>query len=215
MENKGFGYINKILKDKEEISMEKENKNEKRSEFDKFDKNIGKKIDNIICSKGNEIEQKLIKYAKKLDNQSQEYLKLKFGNKIDKKKFDDLFNSINILKEKKNQLLNSEKIKKNFNQVDGALLKVANSKHVEKVINFFDNFDIKLANDILEEIESITPLLEAKNKEDFRDNIKKLIQEKINKLYINLREPKLKELVIKISKELFDKIDKKLNKKND
>ena len=214
-ENKVFGYINKILKDKEEICMEKENKNEKESEFDKFDKNIGKKIDNIICSKGNEIEQKFIKYAKKLDNQSQEYLKLKFGNKIDKKKFDDLFNSINILKEKKNQLLNSENIKKNFNQVDGALLKVADSKHVEKVINFIDNFDIKLANVILEEIEGITPLLEAKNKEDFRDNIKKLIQEKINKLYIKLLEPKLKELVIKISKELFDKIDKKLNKKND
>ena len=213
-ENKVFGYINKILQDKEEISMEKENKDEKESEFDKFDKNIGKKIDNIICSKVNEIEQNLIKYMKKLDNQSQEYLKLKFGNQIDKKKFDDLFNSINILKEKKNQLLNSENIKKNFNQVDGALLKVANSKHVEKVINFIDNFDIKLANDILEEIESITPLLEQKNKEDFRDNIKKLIQEKINKYYIKLLEPKLKELVINISKEIFDKIDKKLEKKN-
>ena len=108
--------------------------------------------------------------------------------------------------------MNSEKIKKNFNQVDGALLKVADSKHVEKVINFIDNFDIKLANDILEEIESISPFFEEKNKKDFRDNIKKLIQEKINKLYIKLLEPKLKELVINISKELFDKIDKKLKK---
>ena len=190
--------------------MEKEKKNEKESEFDKFDKNIGKKIDNIICSKGYEIEQKLIKYVKQLDNQSQEYLKLKFGNQIEKKKFDDLFNSINILKEKKNQLLNSENIKKNFNRVDGALLKVSNSKHVEKVVNFIDNFDIKLANDILEEIESITPLLEEKNKENFRDNIKKLIQEKIIKCYIIFLEPKLKELVINISKEFFDKMNKKI-----
>ena len=151
---------------------------------------------------------------KKLDNQSQEYLKLKFGNQIDKKKFDDLFNSINIIKEKKNQLLNSENIKKNFNQYDGALLKVTNSKPVNKVINFIDNFDIKLANVIIEEIESITPLLEEKSKEDFRDNIKKLIQEKIHKCYIKFLEPKLKELVINISKEIFDNIDKKLNKKN-
>ena len=106
--------------------------------------------------------------------------------------------------------MNSENIKKNFNRVDGALLKVSNSKHVEKVVNFIDNFDIKLANDILEEIESITPLLEEKNKENFRDYINKVIQEKIIKCYIIFLEPKLKELVINISKEFFDKMNKKI-----
>ena len=178
-----------------------------------FDKNIGIILDNKICTKGAELEQKLINYVTKLDEQSQEYLRLKFGNKIDKKKFDFLFNSINIIKEKKNQFLNSEGVKNNLSKVDDTLLKIAKSEHLEKAVNFIDKFDIKLANEILGEIESITPLLEEKNKEDFRDNIKKLIIEKINKCYEQFLEPKLKELVINTGKQIFDKVAEKITKK--
>ena len=158
------------------------------------------------------MEQKLIKYVTKIDEQSQEYLKLKFGNKIDKKNFDFLFNSINTLKEKKDQFLNSEGVKNNLNKVNDTLLKIAESEHLEKAVNFIDKFDIKLANEIVEEIESITPLLEEKTKEDFRDNIKKLIIEKINKYYEKFLEPQLKELVINTGKDIFDKIAGKITK---
>ena len=212
-ENKVFGYINNQLKIEEEKDPENENKNENKSEFEKFDKNIGKVIDNKICTKAAELEQKLIKYAKHLDNQSQEYLKLKFGNKIDKNKFDALFNSVNVLKEKKNKLFSSEKTKQYFNKVDNALLKVANSKHVEKTINFIDGINVGLANEIIGEIQSITALFEEERKEDFRDNIKKLIIEKINKCYEIFLEPKIKKLVINIGNNIVDKISKKLNTK--
>ena len=199
-------------KNKKDETDEKENKDKKLSEFELFDKNIGKIIDNKICTKSLELEQKLIKYVTKIDEQSQEYLKLKFGNKIDKKNFDFLFNSINTLKEKKDQFLNSEGVKNNLNKVNDTLLKIAESEHLEKAVNFIDKFDIKLANEIVEEIESITPLLEEKTKEDFRDNIKKLIIEKINKYYEKFLEPQLKELVINTGKDIFDKIAGKITK---
>lgn len=74
-------------------------------------------------------------------------------------------------------------MKKNFNKIDNALIKVTKSEYVEKTINFIDTFDTKLANNIIKEIESITPLLETEKKEVFRDNIKKLIKEKKNNRY--------------------------------
>lgn len=74
-------------------------------------------------------------------------------------------------------------MKKNFNKIDNALIKVTKSEYVEKTINFIDTFDTKLANNIIKEIESITPLLETEKKEEFRDNIKKLIKEKKNNRY--------------------------------
>ena len=238
-ENKVFGHINNILKDIDNKNNEKEikdknidknlekkddeknnekiikeKKDKKESEFDKFDKNIGKVIDNKISSNAAELEQKLLQYAKNLDEQAQEYLKLKFGNKIDKKIFDDIFNSINILKEKKNKLFESEKIKNDFKKLDNALYDIATSKPVEKSIKFIDGINVKLANEILDEIEKITPLLETKTKEDFRDNFKKLIKEKIYQCYEKFLEPKLKELVIGLGEKIIDKITEKKNKIN-
>ena len=66
----------------------------------------------------------------------------------------------------------------------------------------------------MDEIEKITPLLETKTKEDFRDNFKKLIKEKIYQCYEKFLEPKLKELVIGLGEKIIDKITDKKNKIN-
>ena len=214
-ENKVFGYINNIIMDKDEKNKTKKSKtkkNNKESEFDKFDKNIGNIIDNKICLKASELERQLIKYTKSIDNQAQDYLKLKFSNKVDKKKIDVFFKSIEILKEKKSKIVESEKIKNNFKKLDNTLLKVANSQELEKGINFIDGINIKLANKILVEIKNISSLLEVRNKEEFRDNIKQLIKEKIYQCYEKYLEPKIKDLVIKTGEEIVETIAKKVLK---
>ena len=189
------------------------NKEEKESEFDKFDKNIGKLIDKKICEKASELEQRLIKFSKNLDEQAKDYLKLKFSKEIDKKKFDDFFKSIEGLKEKKQKFFASEKLKNNFKKIDNALVKISESKKSEKIINFIDGIDLKVAHEVLNEIEKISPILEPRNKEEFRDNLKNYIIEEINLCYEKFLEPRIKELVIDLGGKIIDAIDKKIAKK--
>ena len=207
-----------IEKEKKENKKNKENNNkgnEKKdpSEFEKFDNKvnkIGKIIDNKICGQSLKIEEKLINIVK--NSQAREYLKMRFSEDVEKKKFDDFFKSIENAKNKGKKYLESDKIKNKCKKLDLCLEKIKNSK-IEKTINFIDGFNVKKANTIVDEINNILPLLDSTRKEDFRDNAKKLIEDYIYKCYENYLEPKIKELVIGLSKELIDTIQKNRNKK--
>ena len=139
---------------------------------------------------------------------------MKFSEEIDKKQFDDFFKFIEETKEKEKKLFESQKLKDNCKKLDKCLIKIANSEKTQKIINFIEKFNVKKGNQILEEINKLTPLLEIEYKEQFRDRLKLLIQKEIFLCYEKFLEPKLKEQVINISKELFDAIDGMINKKN-
>ena len=241
-ENKIFGYINDILieekegkdknieneenikeekelkTDKEEKELktkkeEKKEKEEKKSEFEKFDKNFIKIIDKKITTKASEIENKIINFAKNLDEQAKDYLVMKFSDKIEKKKIDDLFNYVNKFKEKKKKFLESENIKSNCKRLDNTLTQIANSQALDKTINFIEGINPKSIKDFLDEVSLISPMLESKNKEEFKNECKKFIREEICKCYEIILKPKLKKIVIKICEDIIEAIDKKINKK--
>ena len=177
----------------------------KPSEFEIFDHQIGKKVDKIICKKSLELEEKLINIAK--NSQVREYLKMRFSDDLDKKKFDDFFQSIDDKKNRIRNFVNSNSIKSKCKTIDTYLKKIPNS-NIEKTINFIDEFNVDKANEILDEINKITPLLDPASKEEFRDNAKKLIEELIFKCYEENLEPKIKELAINLGEKLIDTIQK-------
>ena len=74
------------IKEEKELKTEKEEKEEIKSEFEKFDKNCMIIIDKKIRTKASEIENKIINFAKNLDEQAKDYLVMKFSDKIEKKK---------------------------------------------------------------------------------------------------------------------------------
>jgi superfamily I DNA/RNA helicase len=138
---------------------------------------------------------------------------MQFSDKIEKKKIDDLFNYVNKFKEKKNEILGSEKIQSNCKILDNNLIQIANSKSLEKTINFIEGINTKTINDFLGEVSLLSPILESKNKEEFKNECKKFIREEICKCYEKFLKPKLKECVIKICEDIIEVIDKKINKK--
>ena len=138
---------------------------------------------------------------------------MKFSDKIEKKKIDDLFNYVNKFKEKKKKILESENIKSNCKRLDNTLTQIANSQALDKTINFIEGINPKSIKDFLDEVSLISPMLESKNKEEFKNECKKFIREEICKCYEIILKPKLKKIVIKICEDIIEAIDKKINKK--
>ena len=138
---------------------------------------------------------------------------MQFSDKIEKKKIDDLFNYVNKFKEKKNEILGSEKIQSNCKILDNNLIQIANSQSLENTINFIEGINTKTINDFLGEVSLLSPILESKNKEEFKNECKKFIREEICKCYEKFLKPNLKECVIKICEDIIEVIDKKINKK--
>ena len=212
---------NKNLKNNENDSKEekqnnKNKKGKKFSEFDIFDKSvhkIGKKINDNFCKKAKELEKKFIDYTKKSD--VRKYFQKKYTENIDKKKFDDFFNSIELKKEEEKNYINSKLTKEKCKKLDKYVNKFVYSEYTENIINFIDKFDMKKAKAILDGTKDFSKLLDSKKKEEFRQNAKVLISEKLNSLYETQLEPKLKNLVINLCKSLIDYIDKKMNKKKE
>ena len=128
-----------------------------------------------------------------------------------KKKIDDLFSYINKFKEKTNKFLKSENITSNSKILDSNLIQIANSQSLEKTTNFIEGINTKIINDFLDEVSLISPILESKNREEFKNECKKFIREEICKCYEKFLKPKLKECVIKICEDIIEIIDKKIN----
>ena len=205
---------NKLIKDDEKGKNKKKKKKKKICEFEIFDKSmnmIGKKLDKKICDKSSEIEGKVINYVK--NSKAREYLQKKFTEEIDKKKFDNIFNTKEEKKKIAKEYLQSNNIKEKCQKVDKYVNKFVYSKHTERAINFFDKFDVVVANNVLNGTKDFSKLLDSKNKEEFRENAKILIEQKLYSLYENQIEPSLKELVINLCGALIDLIDKKINRK--
>ena len=97
--------------------------------------------------------------------------------------------------------------------MDSNLIQIANSQSLEKTTNFIEGINTKIINDFLDEVSLISPILESKNKEEFKNEFKKFIREEICKCYEKFLKPKLKECVIKICEDIIEIIDKKINKK--
>lgn len=210
-ENKTKENKNKIEEKEKE---EKADKPKKPSEFELFDKSIdklGKKIDKKICEKASDLEQKLINYAK--NSKARQYIKEKYTEEIDKKIFDDFFESIEENKEKGRQFIQSKKVKDKCKKIDEYLIKMSYSKKTEKIINIIDGINLKTTKEVLDEIDKIPGLLDSETKEMFRNNFKILIQEEIFLCYEKLLEPQLKELVINIGKQAFDAVDQWIDKR--
>ena len=100
-----------------------------------------------------------------------------------KKKIDDLFSYINKFKEKTNKFLKSENITSNSKILDSNLIQIANSQSLEKTTNFIEGINTKIINDFLDEVSLISPILESKNREEFKNECKKFIREEICKCY--------------------------------
>ncbi len=133
---------------------------------------------------------------------------MKFYDKIEKKKIDDLFSYVNKLKEKKKNFLELEKIKCKI--LDNTLIQIANSQSLEKTINFIEGINTKTINDFLG---VVSLLSQSKIEEEFKNECKKFIREEICKCYEKFLKPNLKECVIKICEDIIEVIDKKINKK--
>ena len=182
------------------------------SEFEKFDKSFGKIIDKKIRTNASKLEDKMINYVKK--SKANEFIQKKLSGQVNRNKFDNIFETIENVKEKELNLLQSDNIKNTCKKIDKHLIKIANSKNTEKIINFMDNFDAKKYNGYLDKFKSYSDLLDSKSKEQFRDNAKKLLQDEIFNLYEKYLEPKLKEIAIKFANKIVNKIGDKITKKN-
>ena len=97
--------------------------------------------------------------------------------------------------------------------MDNNLIQIANSQSLEETINFIEGINTKTINDFLGEVSLLSPILESKNKEEFKNECKKFINEEICKCYEIILKPKLKIIVIKICEEIIETIDKKIKKK--
>ena len=111
----------------------------------------------------------LINIAK--NSQVREYLKMRFSDDLDKKKFDDFFQSIDDKKNRIRNFVNSNSIKSKCKTIDTYLKKIPNS-NIEKTINFIDEFNVDKANEIIDEINKITPLLVPASKEELEIMLK-------------------------------------------
>ena len=171
---------------------------------------FGKNLDNKICKKASEFEKNIIKSVK--NSKARAYFKNKFSDRIEKKKFDDCFKSIEEASKKGKDFLESQNVKDKCKKIDKYLIKMANSNKTDKVINFIDNFNTKMGHKFLEEAEKFSNLLDLETKEQFRDNAKELIQEEINLCYENYLEEGLKELVINTCRMILDSVDERMNK---
>ena len=205
---------NNIEEEKEKDFVEEKNKNDdekKLSEFEKFDKSIGKYVDKKIKKNASKFEQKMINFVK--NSKTNEFLQKNLSGQMDRKKFDNILTSIENMKENEINFLQSDKIKNTCKNLDKNLKKIASSKTTDEIINFVDNFDAKKGNEYLDKFKSYTNLLDSKSKEQFRDNAKNLIQNEIFHLYEKYLEPKLKELAIKLGARIINKIGEKIIKK--
>ena len=179
------------------------NINEKKEIMDSNKVNLNSESSNKIennesnndISKTNELSQK------------------KLSGQIKGDKFDNIFAKIENFKEKELNFIQSDNVKNTCKKLDKHLIKIANSKNTEIVMNFVDKFDGKKYNGYLDKFKSYSDLLDSKSKEQFRDNAKKLLQDEIFNLYEKYMEPKLKEFAIEFANKIVDKIGEKITKK--
>ena len=205
-EEKEKDYINEKNNNDDEKNNNDEEK--KLSEFEKFDKSIGKYVDKKIRKNATKLEQKMINLVK--NSKANEFLQKKLSGQISRQKFDNILVSMENIKEKETILLQSDKIKNTCKNLDKNLKKIADSEATDKIINFVDNFDAKKGNEYLNKFKSYSDLLNSKSKEEFRDNAKNLIQNEIFNLYEKYMEPKLKEIAIKLGTKIINKIGDKI-----
>ena len=204
--------VNSNCESSNKIEDNKTYDNDKKcSEFEKFDKSIGKIIDKKIRTNASKLEQKMINFVK--NSKANEFIQKKLSGQINRDKFDNIFATIDNIKEKELNFLQSDNVKNTCKKLDKHLIKIANSKKTEMVMNFVDKFDEKKYNGYLDKVKSYTDLLDSKSKEQFRDNAKKLLQDEIFNLYEKYLEPKLKELATNIGNKIVDKIGDKIAKK--
>ena len=197
---------NESYESEEEDSIEKNN----CSEFDKFDRTFGKKLDKKICNKASEFEQNMIKFVK--NSKTKGFLEKQITGQSYKQKFDEIFESYEKAKEKGLQFLESEKVKNKCEKIDKYLNNVANSEKTEKVMNFFEDFNQEKYEKYLDKVNKYSELFDSETKEEFRDKIKQLLENEIYNLYEKHLEPKLKELGINLGKFIANKIGNKINK---
>ena len=141
--------------------------------------------------------------------------KKKYSEEINKKTFNDFFDSIEVLKKEEKNYIESKEIKNKCGKLDKFVNKVIYSKHTERAINFFDKFNVETAKNILDGAKDFSNLLDSKEKKEFTINAKELIRTKVFDLYNKLIEPELKKLVINLGKSLVDIIDRKINKRKE
>ena len=174
---------------------------------------IGIKLDNKIYKNASELEKKFINCVKKSDVRKK--FQEKYSKEINKKTFNDFFDSIEVLKKEEKNYIESKEIKNKCGKLDKFVNKVIYSKHTERAINFFDKFNVETAKNILDGAKDFSNLLDSKEKKEFTINAKELIRTKVFDLYNKLIEPELKKLVINLGKSLVDIIDRKINKRKD
>ena len=125
-----------------------------------------------------------------------------YPENIDKKLFD-------YIKEKKNSILESRKIKK----LNNALVKIVQSEQLNKVNNFVNAIDIQKANSILDEIKKLFIILYPISKEEFKENIKYKKREEILNLYEACWENEMKNLIKSSCEYIISKIEQKVTNK--
>ena len=205
--------IKKGEKDKKSNEEKEENKEKKKkcSEFERFDKNIGKIVDKKIRKNASELEQKMITYVK--NSNARKFIQKKLSGNMSRQMLDKVITSMENIKEKEIQFLNSNIVENAFGKVDKYAKEYLVNKKAENVINFIDKFDAEKYNKYADKAQKYVNLLDAKTKEEFRDNAKKLLQEEIYEQYEKHLEPILKELAINIGREIVNKIGDKISKK--
>ena len=67
--------------------------------------------------------------------------------------------------------------------MDNTLIQIANSQSLEKTINFIEGINTKTINDFLGVVSLLSPILESKIEEEFKNECKKFIGEEICKCY--------------------------------
>ena len=205
-------YENKNDTEEQDI-IEKEDKNDekKMSEFDKFDKSIGRIVDGKIRKSASKLEQKMINFVK--NSKATDFLKKKLSGQMNRQKFDKFIKSVENIKEKELNFLQSDKVKNGCKNLDKYIKKFSDSKTAQKTIDFIDNFDAKKYNRYADKADSYIKLFDSETKEQFRDNCKKLIEDELLNLYADCLEPKIKEIAINLGKLIVDKIGDKITKK--
>ena len=203
IKNKKINNLTNILEQKIEkeynklVHMKDNVKYTINNTFNTFENKVVKPIDDQICGSASDIENKLINMAQHLDGKAEKYLQMIYPNDFDSKSF-------NFLKKKKDNLLN----KLGNEELNAGINRFCNSNLIDKSRNIIDKIDLNLnkVTSITNDISRISNSLKIANKDEFRNNIKSKIKNKILQLYRTQIEKELREFIIKACRKLNNKI---------
>ena len=172
-------------------------KNKINDNFEEFENKVMNPLDDKICETATDIEHKLINVTQNLEKKGGEYLQMIYPNDSDSKLF-------SLLKKKKDNLLK----KLDNEELNAGINSFCNSKLINKIQNTMNKIDLDKANSIIDDITRISNSLKISNKYEFKNNIKRKIEEKIWELYNTKIEKELKKFVENACSKLINKIIK-------